>query len=165
MNTTRPTIPLRAVLALLSTVVVVILLFSFKTPSPGGGTAVVIPSHADTPPAASAAATAAASATATATASATGFRDGTYTGQDFPNDFGDVQVQVVISGGHITDVKPLQMPYDRERSAYISQVAGPQLRQEVLDAQSAQIDSLSGATYTSYSYAQSVQSALDQARG
>ena len=162
MNTTRPTIPLRAVLALLSTVVVVILLFSFKTPSPGGGTAVVIPSHADTPPAGSAAA---ATASATSTASATGFRDGTYTGQDFPNDFGDVQVQVVISGGHITDVKPLQMPYDRQRSAYISQVAGPQLRQEVLDAQSAQIDSLSGATYTSYSYAQSVQSALDQARG
>ncbi len=85
-------------------------------------------------------------------------------GQDVPNQYGDVQVQVTIQGGKIVDVAPLQLPFDRQRSAYISQVAGPMLRTEVLQAQSANIDIISGATYTSQSYAQSVQSALDQAR-
>lgn len=88
---------------------------------------------------------------------------GTFTGSDFPNRFGDVQVKVVVSGGRITDVQAVQMPVDREQSAYISQVAGPMLRSEVLQAQSAQIDVISGATYTSDSYAQSVESALQQA--
>jgi uncharacterized protein with FMN-binding domain len=77
--------------------------------------------------------------------------------------FGDVQVKVIVSGGRITDVQAVQMPSDRARSAYISQVAGPMLHDEVLQAQSARIDTLSGATYTSDAYAQSVQAALDQA--
>lgn len=94
--------------------------------------------------------------------SPTGAADGTFMGADFPNRFGDVQVRVVISGGRITDVQPVQMPVDRTRSAYISQVAGPMLRSEVLQAQSAQIDIISGATYTSESYAQSVESALQK---
>jgi uncharacterized protein with FMN-binding domain len=55
------------------------------------------------------------------------------------------------------------MPQDRAESAYISQVAGPMLHDEVIQAQSAQIDIISGATYTSQSYAQSVESALQQA--
>jgi uncharacterized protein with FMN-binding domain len=88
---------------------------------------------------------------------------GTFTGQDVPNRFGDVQVQVIISQGRIVDVKALQLPSDRAQSAYISQVAGPMLRDEVLQAQSARIDIISGATYTSDSYAQSVESALQQA--
>ena len=86
------------------------------------------------------------------------------TGPDVPNRYGDVQVQVTLQGGKIVDVTPLQMPVDRSRSAEISQVAGPMLRSEVLQAQSANIDLLSGATYTSQSYAESVQAALDQAR-
>ena len=88
---------------------------------------------------------------------------GTFLGSDFPNRFGDVQVKLVIKDGRITDVQEVQMPSDREQSAYISQVAGPMLRSEVLQAQSAQIDVISGATYTSESYAQSVESALQQA--
>jgi len=72
-------------------------------------------------------------------------------------------VRVVITNGKITDVQALQLPSDRERSAYISQVAGPMLRSEVLQSQSANIDIISGATYTSQSYAQSVESALQQA--
>jgi uncharacterized protein with FMN-binding domain len=55
------------------------------------------------------------------------------------------------------------MPFEKQRSAEITQFAGPQLHDEVLQAQSAQIDTLSGATYTSEAYAQSVQAALDQA--
>lgn len=88
---------------------------------------------------------------------------GTFTGQDVPNRFGDVQVQVVVSNGRITAVKALQLPSDRAQSAYISQVAGPLLHDEVLQAQSARIDIITGATYTSQSYAQSIESALQQA--
>jgi uncharacterized protein with FMN-binding domain len=89
--------------------------------------------------------------------------NGTFTGSDFPNRFGDVQVRVVISNGRITDVQAVQLPTDRAESAYISQQAGPWLRTEALQAQSANIDIISGATYTSQSYAQSLESALQQA--
>jgi uncharacterized protein with FMN-binding domain len=89
--------------------------------------------------------------------------NGTFTGRDFPNRFGDVQVRVVISNGRITDVQAVQLPTDRAQSAYISQQAGPWLRSEALQAQSANIDIISGATYTSRSYAQSLESALKQA--
>jgi len=70
---------------------------------------------------------------------------------------------VIISDGRIVDVQALQLPFDRQRSAYISQVAGPLLHDEALKAQSAQIDTISGATFTSDAYAQSLQSALDHA--
>jgi uncharacterized protein with FMN-binding domain len=88
---------------------------------------------------------------------------GTFTGADVPNRFGDVQVRVVISNGRITDVQAVQLPTDRAESAYISQQVGPWLRTEALQAQSANIDIISGATYTSQSYAQSLESALQQA--
>ena len=88
----------------------------------------------------------------------------TVTGPDVPNQFGDVQVQLTLQGTKVVSVKALQMPFDRQRSYEISQAAAPILAQEVVQAQSANIDLLSGATYTSESYAQSVQAALDQAR-
>jgi hypothetical protein len=87
----------------------------------------------------------------------------TITGEDVPNQFGDVQVAIVLRGTRIVDVRALQLPFDRARSKYISDRVAPYLRTEVLDAQSAQIDSIGGATYTSESYAESVQSALDKA--
>jgi uncharacterized protein with FMN-binding domain len=77
--------------------------------------------------------------------------------------FGAVQVQVTLQNGRITDVQALQTPGDQRRSQQISQYAVPQLRSEVLQAQGAQVDTISGATYTSEGYAQSLQSALDQA--
>ena len=79
------------------------------------------------------------------------------------NQFGPVQVQITVSGSKITDVKTLALPTDRARSAYISSVAGPILTQEALQAQGTNIDSVSGASYTSYSFAQSLQAALSQA--
>ena len=79
--------------------------------------------------------------------------------------FGDVQVKVVVKSGRIVDIQTPVMPFDRARSQEISQEAAPLLHDEVVQAQSAQIDSLSGATYTSDAYAQSLQSALDQAHG
>jgi len=87
----------------------------------------------------------------------------TIDGDPFDNPYGTVQVRVTLHGTKITDVTPLQMPVDRQYSAELSQQAAPLLLQEVLQAQSAQIDILGGASYTSQSYAQSLQSALDKA--
>jgi uncharacterized protein with FMN-binding domain len=87
---------------------------------------------------------------------------GQVTGQAIQIPFGTVQVQVTFQNGKITDVQALQMPSDQRHSSEISSYAAPQLRSEVLQAQSAQIDTISGATYTSMGYVQSLQSALDQ---
>jgi uncharacterized protein with FMN-binding domain len=75
-----------------------------------------------------------------------------------------VQVSVTIRHGRIADVQWLKLPLDRPRSRYISQTAAPILRVEVLSAQSAHINLVSGATYTSDAWASSVQSALGQAQ-
>ena len=164
-------IPFRASVAVIGTVVSLALLLSFKTPDltkPRNPVA-VLPSPSPSGPVAGPVATdspaPSSSPSPSPSASSSGqYKDGQYTGQDVPTDFGDNQVRVVIKGGRITDVVAVQLPFDRPRSAYISQVAGPMLHDEVLQAQSAQIDTISGATYTSIAYAQSVQSALDQAR-
>ncbi|HEX3622531.1 MAG TPA: FMN-binding protein [Acidimicrobiales bacterium] len=79
------------------------------------------------------------------------------------NRYGPVQVRVTLSGNRIVDVQALELPTDRSRSYQISQTAGPILRQETLAAQNAQIHTVSGATYTSTGYRQSLQAALDQA--
>jgi len=79
------------------------------------------------------------------------------------NRYGNVQVAVLLNGTQIVDVKALQMPFDRSRSQEISSQAAPLLHDEVIQAQSAQIDTIGGATYTSDGYAQSLQSALDKA--
>jgi uncharacterized protein with FMN-binding domain len=89
---------------------------------------------------------------------------GTFTGANVLTKFGDVQVSLTLEHGRITDVQWLKLPYDRRRSQYISQNASPILRSEVLSAQSAHIDLVSGATYTSEAWANSVQSALAQTR-
>ena len=79
--------------------------------------------------------------------------------------FGPVQVQVTIANGKVTAVDALELPSDHARSAAISDYAAPILQSEALQAQSAQIDGVSGATYTSIAYERSLQAALDQARG
>ncbi|MEA2668738.1 MAG: hypothetical protein QOJ33_1672 [Chloroflexota bacterium] len=158
--------PTRAAVAIVATAIAVVLLFSFKTPAQARPrTPAADMSQASPTPSASPSPTDSSAPTPTPTNPGPTYKDGTYTGQDFQNQFGDTQVKVTISGGRITNVQALQLPYDRQRSAEISQYAAPQLHDEVLQAQSAQIDSLSGATYTSDAYAQSVQSALDQAHG
>ena len=80
------------------------------------------------------------------------------------NDFGDVQVRVTLNGSQIVDVQALQLPRDRSRSARISDAAGPILRREALHAQSANIDLVSGATYTSESWRDSLTAAIEAAR-
>jgi uncharacterized protein with FMN-binding domain len=77
--------------------------------------------------------------------------------------FGPVQVRVDLAGKRISDVQAIQLPSDLSLSQQISATAGPILRQEALKAQSARIDAVSGATYTSQGYQQSLQAALDRA--
>ena len=69
----------------------------------------------------------------------------------------------MISGGKIANVKVLQETNQGGRSVQISNYADPILRQEVLQAQSANVSTIGGATYTSEGYLMSLQSALDQA--
>ena len=140
------------------------MLFSFKTPDQVRPPAALAVIPSPTPSAApDTGATATASPSPSVSPAASGLKNGQFTGDDVPNRYGDVQVKVIISGGRITDVQAVQLPYDRQRSAEISQQAAPLLHDEVIQAQSAQIDTLGGATYTSESYIQSLQSALDHA--
>jgi uncharacterized protein with FMN-binding domain len=78
--------------------------------------------------------------------------------------YGPVQVEVTIAGGKVVDVQALQLPNDRQYSAEISNYVAPYLRKMALRAQSANIDIISGATYTSMGYARSLQSALNAAK-
>jgi uncharacterized protein with FMN-binding domain len=75
--------------------------------------------------------------------------------------YGPVQVQVVVKDSKIVDVKILEQPSSTANDLQIGQFAFPQLIKETLAAQSAHVDSVSGATYTSGGYVQSLQSALD----
>ena len=74
--------------------------------------------------------------------------------------YGPVQVRVDLAGRKITDVHALQLPFEKSRSKEISDSVEPLLREEVLRAQSARIDVVSGATYTSEGYITSLQNAL-----
>jgi uncharacterized protein with FMN-binding domain len=84
-------------------------------------------------------------------------------GRPYDVQYGIVQVKVTMSGRRITDVTAMSLPQGG-RSSDISGFAAPQLRREVLKAQSAKIDTVSGASYTSAGYAESLQSALDRRR-
>jgi hypothetical protein len=77
--------------------------------------------------------------------------------------YGDVQVKIVVSGTHIRDVVALHLTDSSDTSVQISAGAAPTLRREALAAQSATIDLVSGATYTSEGYKQSLQAAIDAA--
>ncbi|MEV6050065.1 FMN-binding protein [Streptomyces sp. NPDC052107] len=87
----------------------------------------------------------------------------TVTGDTVQTRWGPVQVRVTIKSGKLTDVTAVQYPQDNPRDQEINSYALPQLRREALAAQSAGIDMVSGATYTSTGYQQSLQSALDSA--
>jgi uncharacterized protein with FMN-binding domain len=144
--------PKRGAIAAALTVIGLVALLSFKTPSTaqlrtGSGAAVGQASPG----------------TGSGVAGATPSANGTITGPVVSTQFGTVQVQITVSGGKVTDVQALQLPNDRIRSMQISQYVGPILRSEALQAQSAQISLVSGATFTSEAYARSLQAALQQA--
>lgn len=87
----------------------------------------------------------------------------TYDGASVQTRFGTVQVRVTIQGGKITEVTALQLTDAERKSAQISSRAAPVLRSEVLQAQSANVQTVSGATVTSDAYLTSLQAALDAA--
>ena len=169
--------PRRGAVALVTTVLAVLLLFGFKTGEQtslarGLPSNVVVASPAQpttrpvaggsrptqSPPSPAAGATAAPPQPTAGNAGVSG----TFTGDAIDTPYGTVQIALVVQGGKIVDVNELQMPSDRRLSQQISAQAGPMLRNQVLRAQSANINGVSGASYTSYGYWQSLQSALSQ---
>ncbi len=88
---------------------------------------------------------------------------GSFVGASVSTRYGSVQVKIVVAAGKITDVVALALTNQGSRSVQLSNHAAPILRSEVLAAQSAKVSSVSGATYTSDGYLQSVQSAIDKA--
>ena len=86
----------------------------------------------------------------------------TATGDVEPTQYGNAQVRVTVSGGKITKIEALQLQGNDPKSVAISSYAEPLLRASALSKQSADIDMVSGATYTSESYQASLQSALDK---
>ena len=89
-------------------------------------------------------------------------RSGRFTGPVIATRYGPVQVEAVLAAGKLTDVLVLKET-DGGRSRAIDSYALPVLRTEALAAQGANIDVVSGATYTSSGYARSLQAALDKA--
>ncbi|MFE7356026.1 FMN-binding protein [Streptomyces sp. NPDC057543] len=97
------------------------------------------------------------------TSSGTSTGTGTFTGEPIDTPYGAVQVAATLSRGRITAVKVLQAPDQNGRDQQIASYALPRLTQEAIGAQSAHIDAVTGASYTSQGYIQSLQSALDRA--
>ena len=100
----------------------------------------------------------------TAPAPAGGTRTVTVNGNAVDTAYGPVQVQIRYRAGRILAATAIVYPQDSGRDREINSYAIPQLQQETLQAQSAQIDMVSGASYTSAGYRESLQSALDTAR-
>ncbi len=90
--------------------------------------------------------------------------DGTYTGSVEDAYYGMVQVQAVILGGRLASVDFLQYPNDRSTSRYINDQAMPILKSEAIQAQSADVSGVSGASETSPAFIQSLGNALAQAK-
>ena len=87
----------------------------------------------------------------------------TVTGDAISTQYGNVQLRVTTAGGKITKVEAVQLPSGDGKSSEISSYAEPLLRQSALTQQSANVDVVSGATYTSDGYKTALQSALDKA--
>ncbi|MEV4262901.1 FMN-binding protein [Kribbella sp. NPDC049584] len=137
----------RIVLWFLGTASAVVLMFGYHTSTSGPQATTPIPAGTFTPP--------------SAQPSAAG--TSTVTGDVAQTQWGPVQVQLTLQGGKITAVSVPQYPNGNHRDAEINEYALPILINETVQAQSSQIDMVSGATVTSDGYIRSLQSALDQA--
>jgi uncharacterized protein with FMN-binding domain len=107
--------------------------------------------------------TASSGSSAAGTTGASAKAVGTYAGSVVQTRFGSVQVQITVQAGKITDVTALQLTDAERKSVQISNRAAPLLRAEVLQSQSADVQTISGATVTSDAYLNSLQAALDAA--
>ncbi|MFI5212515.1 MAG: FMN-binding protein [Candidatus Saccharimonadales bacterium] len=92
------------------------------------------------------------------------YKDGEYTGPAADAYYGNIQVKVIVSGGKISDVQFLQYPNDRRDSIQINSQAMPLLKQEAIQAQSANVNGVTGATDTSQAFMQSLGTALRSAQ-
>jgi uncharacterized protein with FMN-binding domain len=143
----------RAILAIAGTVSGLVLLLGFKTHPAGQAAGGVTDTSTGT--------TTGPSPSAASSAGSSGTR--TVQGSTIDTRWGPVQLQVTLTDRKITKVTALQLPDGNQRDREINDFAVPQLTQEALSAQSARIDAVSGATYTSDGYIRSLQSALDKA--
>lgn len=166
----------KIVYGILATLSGLVLLFSYRTSlgeavptdvQPAQAAPSVATPHSAATGSASTTPTASASASASpsgaAPAATSGLTDGTFTGSATNTRYGPVQVQITVTGGKIVDVQAVEYPTDNSRDRQINERAIPQLVSETLNAQSADIHFVSGATYTSQGYLDSLQSAIDQA--
>jgi uncharacterized protein with FMN-binding domain len=96
--------------------------------------------------------------------SKSGYKNGTFTGDVADAFYGNIQVQIMITNGKISDVQFLQYPNDRPHSISINQYAMPILKSETIQAQNINVDIVSGATDSSQAFIQSLQSALNKAK-
>ena len=153
----------RLVLWVLATVAVVVLLFSYRTSTMGAGG--VASSAAQPRPTASSGLVPgpAGSGSRSSSAPEATTQSATYTGDVVATRWGPVQVRVSMANGRIADVQAVQYPNGNHRDEEINSSALPALHDAVLAAQSAKVDTVSGATVTSEGYISSLQSALDQA--
>ncbi|RUW61176.1 FMN-binding protein [Mesorhizobium sp. M7A.F.Ca.US.008.03.1.1] len=94
---------------------------------------------------------------------AKGYADGVYTGPPADAYYGIIQIQALVQGGQLTALKVLKYPSDRRTSININRQALPMLRDEAINAQSASVDIISGATLTSRAFIQSLRGALKKA--
>ena len=155
----------RIVFVILSTITTVVLLFSYHTSTNGAGAA---SSAVAQLPATPVSPVSPGSGSRPGSSTKSGSSAGTsgpvsYTGTAADTRWGPVQVQITVSGGKISASRAVQYPQGTSRDAQINGSALPVLDREVLQQQSASIDTVSGATVTSDGYLQSLQSAIDQA--
>ncbi|MGW0695632.1 FMN-binding protein [Streptomyces sp. NPDC002738] len=154
----------RIVITSAATVSGVVLLLSLKPHS--GATASGAPFSAGTSPGGSTTEAGGGSSAATPGAgsdSGSSAATRSVTGAAEQTRFGPVQVRITVEGSKITDVTVLQYPSDNPKDQEINSYALPTLNQEAISAQSAEIDAVSGATFTSDGYIDSLQSAIDKA--
>ena len=143
----------RVILAVTGTVAGLVALLSFKTHSgqPSGAALSVPPAQGG-----------AGAATGDSTTTALPAGERAITGNVANTVYGPVQVQLVVQANKIVKVSILEQPASTAHDLQIGGFAFPKLIAETLAAQSARIDSVSGATYTSGGYVKSLQSALDK---
>ncbi len=150
----------RIAIAIMGTISGLVLLFSYHTSRNEGSVAVAT----SAPAAAGSSGSSGSAGAAPAPQAAQGATAaGTYTGDSVMTRWGAVQVEITVADGKITAVQAVEYPQNNARDRQINAYALPVLAQEATQAQSAQIDVVSGATVTSDGYIQSLQSALDQA--
>jgi uncharacterized protein with FMN-binding domain len=160
----------RAVLAIFSTIAGLVLLLTFKTQDSSTSALASPPANSGSGSTSSSGSTSDSGSTSGSGSSGTTSNSGstssgtkTVTGTAADTRYGPVQVKITVTNGKVTAVAATEYPQNNGRDQEINSYAIPELNQEATSAKSAQIDTISGATYTSDGYISSLQSALDQA--